>query len=37
MPVVPMTSPEQYGKALEVLDRVGGSYAETSQSRRKKS
>lgn len=26
MPAVPMTSREQYIKAIEVLDRVGGSY-----------
>ena len=26
MPAVPITSPEQYIKALEVLDRVGGTF-----------
>lgn len=26
MPAVPITSPEQYEKALEVLDRVGGTF-----------
>jgi hypothetical protein len=26
MPAVPMTSPEQYEKALEVLTRVGGTF-----------
>ncbi len=26
VPAVPMTSPEQYEKALEVLDRVGGTF-----------
>jgi hypothetical protein len=31
MPAVPITSPEQYEKALEVLDRVGGTFQGVGQ------
>lgn len=31
MPAVPITSPEQYEKALAVLDRVGGTFQGVGQ------